>query len=186
VSIKEPERTALYRMFDAAGDLLYIGISKNFGIRWRREAASFPWWPEMQRQTVDWYPSRPEAHAAEIAAIKAEKPKYNIQHAAPLPQPRRSIVRRGVGLIADEPDEGCYMVECPDIIAPGTYRITFAYDHDAPAFKAVTVTECTLLEGGDAVSEALGGKVRPIVEAPGMLTGPMSLDEAFARHEIAS
>jgi hypothetical protein len=84
-----PEETALYRIFGGMrrGRLLYIGISKDFGKRWKQEAATFPWWDEKRRMTVHWYDSRPEAAAAERAAIKAEYPKYNKKHAVARPGP---------------------------------------------------------------------------------------------------
>lgn len=76
------ERTALYRVWGAAGLLLYIGISKDFGGRWKRHAKQQPWWDEMKRLAADeWFDSREEAEAAEAVAIRAEKPKYNKQHA---------------------------------------------------------------------------------------------------------
>lgn len=78
-----PERTALYRICGAGDVLLYIGISKDFGRRWKTEARTFPWWAEHCGMTVEWHDSRPEAEAAEEAAIKAEEPKYNKQHASP-------------------------------------------------------------------------------------------------------
>jgi predicted GIY-YIG superfamily endonuclease len=78
------ERTALYRIWGAADLLLYIGISKDFGSRWKQHAKQQPWWDEMERLTVDrWYGSRQEAEAAERTAIKAEKPKYNVAHNQP-------------------------------------------------------------------------------------------------------
>jgi ribosome-binding protein aMBF1 (putative translation factor) len=75
-----PEETALYRIFGEADLLLYIGISKSFGQRWKKEAADFTWWAERRRMTVEWLDSRPEAEDAEQAAIKAEHPKYNKRH----------------------------------------------------------------------------------------------------------
>jgi predicted GIY-YIG superfamily endonuclease len=72
------ERTAVYRLFDARSGLLYIGIAKNFGRRWQQHSAAKPWWPQVQRQTVDWYPDREMADEAETLAIADEKPLYNI------------------------------------------------------------------------------------------------------------
>lgn len=77
-----PERTALYRIYGDGGLLLYIGISKDFGKRWQREAKDFPWWSEHRRMTVDWYDFRSAAAQAEDAAIEAEDPKYNIRRPA--------------------------------------------------------------------------------------------------------
>ena len=79
--MRDDERTALYRMFDASGALLYIGVSKDFGRRWKEHARTQPWWDDVQRQTADWFPSRRDAAEAEVAAIQAESPKYNVTHA---------------------------------------------------------------------------------------------------------
>lgn len=86
-----PEPTWLYRVWGEADLLLYIGISKNFGRRWEQHAKKQPWWEEMKRLTADeWFGSRPEAKAAETAAIKAEHPKYNKKHNR---QPQRTQSR---------------------------------------------------------------------------------------------
>lgn len=85
------ERTALYRIWGDADLLLYIGVSKDFGNRWKQHAKQQPWWDEMKRLTADeWFDSREEAEAAERKAIKAERPKYNVTHNSP-PKPERTI-----------------------------------------------------------------------------------------------
>ena len=73
-------QTALYRLFSAEDALLYVGISNNFGQRWRQHARTQPWWSERRRMATVWFDSRPDAEAAEEAAIKTEHPKYNKQH----------------------------------------------------------------------------------------------------------
>ena len=75
------ERTAVYRFFGADGVLLYVGVTNDVGHRWKKHSAEKPWWSDVQRQTVDWYPSRDAALEHEGAAIKAEHPQYNIMHA---------------------------------------------------------------------------------------------------------
>ncbi len=68
----------LYRVWGEAGLLLYVGVSKNFGARWKQHANMQPWWSEMRQLTADeWFSSRADAEAAERAAIGAEQPKYN-------------------------------------------------------------------------------------------------------------
>ena len=70
--------TALYRFY-AAGDVrLYIGITDHLRSRFAQHAKTQPWWPEVVRKTVVWYPTRAEAAAAELAAIDREKPVHNI------------------------------------------------------------------------------------------------------------
>jgi predicted GIY-YIG superfamily endonuclease len=75
------ERTAVYRFFAEDAELLYVGITNDVGHRWKKHETEKPWWGEVQRQTVDWFPSRAQAIIAEAAAIRAEHPKYNIQQA---------------------------------------------------------------------------------------------------------
>lgn len=70
--------TTLYRMFDAAGQLLYVGISARALGRWEAHRHDKSWWSEVDRITVEHFPSREEALAAETAAIIAERPRYNI------------------------------------------------------------------------------------------------------------
>jgi len=85
------DRTAVYRLFDVDGVLLYVGISNHFGQRWERHAKVQPWWPEVQRQTVEWHPTRKDAADAETVAIKDEHPRFNVVHA---PRPEKVHAKR--------------------------------------------------------------------------------------------
>lgn len=72
--------TALYRLYDAAGSLLYVGISADPEYRWKQHswgADSSTWWPQVTRKAVEWFPNRDAAYEAETAAIKAEDPVHN-------------------------------------------------------------------------------------------------------------
>ena len=69
--------TTLYRMFDAAGDLLYVGITSRGGRRFDEHAKVQPWWVEVASVTVEHFATRTEALAAELAAIRVEDPTYN-------------------------------------------------------------------------------------------------------------
>lgn len=94
------ERTALYRVFGDVDLLLYIGISDDFGRRWKDHAKTQPWWGEMRRLTVDhWYDTRDEALDAEAAAIFSEQPKYNVMHRK---QPERLVKRRVAARTLDD------------------------------------------------------------------------------------
>lgn len=70
-------RTAVYRLFDSSGTLLYIGISEKPKQRFQSHANSKDWWPNVARHTIEWCDDRPTAEAAEVAAIHAEAPLYN-------------------------------------------------------------------------------------------------------------
>lgn len=70
----------LYRWFDSGGVLLYVGISTNAYTRAKQHAAQSAWWPEAHTMTLEVFTTREAVRQAEILAIKAEKPKYNVQH----------------------------------------------------------------------------------------------------------
>ena len=76
----DPAPTGLYHVYDGAEGLLYIGVSKHFGIRWQQHAQKQPWWNGRRRMTVDFYDDRDEAFDAEALAIFNEQPKYNVRH----------------------------------------------------------------------------------------------------------
>ncbi|MFE2297935.1 GntR family transcriptional regulator [Streptomyces sp. NPDC059445] len=76
-----PERTALYRHFDADRNLLYIGISVNPESRWKSHLYSLAEWPKLAASRTDeWFDTREAAEIAEVAAIKAERPRFNGSH----------------------------------------------------------------------------------------------------------
>lgn len=72
--------TALYRLYNSAETLLYIGVTDNPDRRFKQHRDSKPWWPQVTRKTIEWHPSRGRALTAEAAAITAETPAYNIDH----------------------------------------------------------------------------------------------------------
>lgn len=75
-----PIPTALYRLRDQEGWLLYVGITDNPERRWKDHAKDKPWWPEVADRSIDWLPSRAHAIAAEAAAIRTERPRHNVHH----------------------------------------------------------------------------------------------------------
>ena len=74
--------TDLYRIFDAEGALLYVGISLNAARRSSDHRAK-PWWPQVARIEVETHPTRGDALHAEYAAIDDEKPRYNVRTTRP-------------------------------------------------------------------------------------------------------
>jgi predicted GIY-YIG superfamily endonuclease len=70
----------LYRFYDAADRLLYIGITSALGSRWDAHNRHKTWWPDVVRATVEHHPDRAAVLAAEKAAINAEKPIHNVTH----------------------------------------------------------------------------------------------------------
>lgn len=72
-----PERTALYRLYDEAGTLLYVGITNNPAVRWRQHALRQWWWPEVATRSIEWFADRESAGLAEKAEIQGKHPPYN-------------------------------------------------------------------------------------------------------------
>jgi predicted GIY-YIG superfamily endonuclease len=80
-SDKNPDLTHLYRHYGFDGKLLYVGITKSTLGRWgehtRRGDRRSIWTDEVALITVDHYPTREDAEAAEAAVILAERPTFN-------------------------------------------------------------------------------------------------------------
>lgn len=75
---RDNDPTALYRLFDKDGALLYVGITWDVEQRMTGHRSDKAWWPDVTERRVEWLPNRPLALAAELDAIRAEQPRYNI------------------------------------------------------------------------------------------------------------
>lgn len=81
-------RTALYRLYDAHGRLLYIGITHELEQRWSTHASTKAWWSKVVRKTIEWHENRGLAEAAEKTAIREERPMHNRANSPWIPGPR--------------------------------------------------------------------------------------------------
>lgn len=79
--VATPGEHCLYRHFDAPGNLLYVGISLSAVKRLGEHNRSARWADQIVRVEITRLPTRRAVEAAEQAAIKAERPIYNKQHA---------------------------------------------------------------------------------------------------------
>jgi predicted GIY-YIG superfamily endonuclease len=91
---------AVYRAYDPEGQLLYIGFGVDPDGRMTDHRNSTEWAKQCTRVELTWYDTRAEANAAETIAIKAEKPRYNVQHNQPKHQ--RQMTRITIDLPPDE------------------------------------------------------------------------------------
>jgi len=71
----------LYRIFDEADVLLYIGMSVNKFKRVDYHCSHQPWADEIACVRFERFADREELARAEIRAIRKEHPKYNRRHA---------------------------------------------------------------------------------------------------------
>ena len=67
----------VYRAYDAAGDLLYIGSTGNLGQRKSQHKRKADWYPLAASWDTIEYPTRDDAYAAESEAIDTEAPPHN-------------------------------------------------------------------------------------------------------------
>lgn len=70
----------LYRHFDSKGKLLYVGISLSALNRLAQHSAVSSWYCKIKTVTIEHFDTRAAAISAEFAAIKNERPRYNIMH----------------------------------------------------------------------------------------------------------
>jgi hypothetical protein len=76
--IRKDGPTSLYRMFNREGELLYVGISNHFARRLDDHFGEKEWRPDVATVTVEHYPNRGTAMAAEALAIANEAPRHNL------------------------------------------------------------------------------------------------------------
>lgn len=71
----------LYRHFDKAGNLLYVGISISTVSRLAQHRCGSAWYDQIARITVEKFASAKAASEAERSAIRTERPIHNKAHA---------------------------------------------------------------------------------------------------------
>jgi predicted GIY-YIG superfamily endonuclease len=71
----------LYRFFNTAGRLLYVGITNDAATRIQQHEADKAWFRDVTGCTMEHFPTRDALERAEIHAIQTERPKHNIAHA---------------------------------------------------------------------------------------------------------
>ena len=71
----------LYRFYDAAGRLLYVGITANPITRFKQHRREKPWWLDVAEIKMQQFASRPDLENAERQAIRDERPLWNVIYA---------------------------------------------------------------------------------------------------------
>lgn len=69
--------TYVYRLMNAEGALLYVGITADITARLGRHRATKAWWPQVAELATEKYPNRAAALAVEQSAIANENPIHN-------------------------------------------------------------------------------------------------------------
>ena len=73
------ERVALYRYYDDAGVLLYIGISNDVRRRDSAHEKHSSFGRFVKKQVSEWFGDRLAAEESERQAIRAERPLFNVR-----------------------------------------------------------------------------------------------------------
>jgi hypothetical protein len=89
-------KCALYRHFDAAGNLLYVGIAYNPFRRTGNHSFNADWYQSVCRIEIEWHATREKALWLEELAIARENPRHNSMRPAGVGedvQPQRKGIR---------------------------------------------------------------------------------------------
>jgi predicted GIY-YIG superfamily endonuclease len=127
--------THLYRYYDEAGELLYVGVTGNLLKRQSQHRRNAEWFTTAASATFEHFESREMALEAESRAIKNENPKYNIAKT-----PRNSFVHSPFThmlFLAGMPDGGhdfLHKEYCDEYV-----RIFIAFDGNFPNKDMVMV-----------------------------------------------
>lgn len=73
-------KSSVYWHYDAAGRLLYVGMSGTHMSRLHAHKSSSPWYYEVARIELEHFETKDEALRVESLAIFSEKPIYNKVH----------------------------------------------------------------------------------------------------------
>lgn len=114
----------LYRFYDRAGGLLYVGITNNPPRRFGKHKDEKEWWRHVARIALEHHPTREALAAAERAAIETEGPLHNIRMR---PAVAEIVWRCDVCDHPIDDGDGYITVSYPDI---------FRYQRDVDAWKA--------------------------------------------------
>jgi hypothetical protein len=89
--------TCLYRLHDAFGRLLYIGMTSNLPRRWKEHRTEHRyWWYQVAERSLEWFPTRRHAWRVESRAVLAELPLHNSNSWSDLTDGRRPELPPGV------------------------------------------------------------------------------------------
>lgn len=122
----------LYRMFDKDQLLLYIGISKSVQARLAAHGKDKDWFTDVCAVFLEHFPRRSAAAAAEQAAIRKERPRYNIAHNQSPDIKPRPLYRQYPAEFEDVPESDCRVC----------HRIVRGFDfRDEKSFKEYFISE---------------------------------------------
>ena len=88
----------VYRLYGADGAVLYAGCTHDVTRRLKGHAATQPWWLEVAWHAAEGPFTRTDGLARECAAIRAERPRYNVRD-NPTPPTRREFSEESIAYV---------------------------------------------------------------------------------------
>jgi hypothetical protein len=110
--------TTLYRLYDAAGVLLYVGVATNPGGRLKDHAKGKPWWPDVADVRVELYGTTKDTAQAERTAVRAENPKHNVVRFKPPKPPQAAQAKTAAGAAQAKTSVSTSRATGPDNASP--------------------------------------------------------------------
>lgn len=156
----------VYRFFDGAGTLLYVGVSSCFIQRLCGHQDDKEWFPEVCRMEIEYFDTRAEALAFESAEIRDRDPLYNVQgkRADGRRPPSRGI--RPKPEYEERPRPTCAVLDCGsalmmrDNLCWEHYREACAAEIRESAAKSREQDSLTLrLSGAYSLVESVSGQL---------------------------
>lgn len=92
--------TTVYKLHDAEGELLYVGITEREASRMGQHAECKAWWSEVAAARFEHYPTRQQAADRERELVAAERPRHSVRLAVePAPMPDRWVSGSQSGIV---------------------------------------------------------------------------------------
>lgn len=153
----------LYRFYDSDDRLLYVGISLHAATRASQHRSEKAWWPNVVRMDVERLPDRQAAQAAELAAIRGEKPLHNVvgnNYCSRAPRPRGLVVGSVHAFALDVWVSDVRRWRCPvglitDVIGPTRDLPHPAYRIDLYSWPTMTFGYMDTTIGGECIKRTL-------------------------------
>lgn len=94
----------LYRIYDEAGSIIYIGATTSMSNRLSTHARTQPWWDIAASITLEHFSTPEELFEMESEAIETEKPRFNVLGVKPAPWSKKPRREAGTGSLFQRKD----------------------------------------------------------------------------------
>lgn len=111
--VHDVQPNLLYRFYDAAGRLLYVGVTANLPQRLRGHGKR-DWWQDVRTMHAEPHRGRRAVLAAERAAIEQERPLHNVRMNGGTAVKSRRVVACRHGWVEPDPQGVLRCCDCDE------------------------------------------------------------------------